>query len=194
MPWLDNLPETPPLQPVAVDYEIVWPDDVPQLVVGETLLPYLPLPDVVREADGGFRLEENRPRSIGRLSGFYGNVGVMVRAYAYLLSMGGDGLRQVAERAVLNANYLKSRVQDVFPVSHNRTHMHEFVAKGIVPEAPDVHALDIAKRLIDYGFHPPTNYFPLIVPEALMIEPTETATESIWVVSTKRLASAAEIQ
>ena len=76
--------------------------------------------------------------------------------------------------AVLNANYLKSQVQDVFPISHDRTHMHEFVAKGIVPEAPDVHALDIAKRLIDYGFHPPTNYFPLIVPEALMIEPTET--------------------
>jgi len=76
--------------------------------------------------------------------------------------------------AVLNANYLKSQVRDVFPVSHDRTHMHEFVAKGIIPEAPDVHALDIAKRLIDYGFHPPTNYFPLIVPEALMIEPTET--------------------
>jgi glycine dehydrogenase subunit 2 len=88
--------------------------------------------------------------------------------------MGAAGLRQVSEMAVLNANYLKSRVQDVFPISHDRTHMHEFVVKGIIPDAPDVHALDIAKRLIDHGFHPPTNYFPLIVPEALMIEPTET--------------------
>jgi glycine dehydrogenase subunit 2 len=113
-------------------------------------------------------------QSIGRVKAFYGNFGVLVRAYTYIRSLGGAGLRQVSEMAVLNANYLKSQVLDVFPISHNRTHMHEFVAKGIVPEAPDVHALDIAKRLIDYGFHPPTNYFPLIVPEALMIEPTET--------------------
>jgi glycine dehydrogenase subunit 2 len=97
-----------------------------------------------------------------------------VRAYAYIRMLGGAGLREASEMAVLNANYLKSRVQEVFPISHERTHMHEFVVQGIVPEAPQVHALDIAKRLIDYGFHPPTNYFPLIVPEALMIEPTET--------------------
>jgi glycine dehydrogenase subunit 2 len=113
-------------------------------------------------------------KSIGRVKSFYGNFGVLVRAYAYIRMLGGDGLRRASEMAVLNANYLKSQVQDAFPISHDRTHMHEFVAKGIVPEAPDVHALDIAKRLIDYGFHPPTNYFPLIVPEALMIEPTET--------------------
>jgi glycine dehydrogenase subunit 2 len=113
-------------------------------------------------------------KSIGRVKAFYGNFGVLVRAYTYIRMLGAPGLREVGEMAVLNANYLKSQVKDVFPISHDRTHMHEFVAKGIVPEAPDVHALDIAKRLIDYGFHPPTNYFPLIVPEALMIEPTET--------------------
>jgi glycine dehydrogenase subunit 2 len=113
-------------------------------------------------------------KSIGRVKAFYGNFGVLVRAYTYIRMLGALGLREVSEMAVLNANYLKSQVKDVFAISHDRTHMHEFVAKGIVPEAPDVHALDIAKRLIDYGFHPPTNYFPLIVPEALMIEPTET--------------------
>ncbi len=113
-------------------------------------------------------------KSIGRVKSFYGNFGVLVRAYAYIRLLGGEGLREVSDMAVLNANYLKSQVKDALPISHDRTHMHEFVAKGIVPEAPDVHALDISKRLIDYGFHPPTNYFPLIVPEALMIEPTET--------------------
>jgi glycine dehydrogenase subunit 2 len=113
-------------------------------------------------------------KSIGRVKSFYGNFGVLVRAYTYIRMLGAEGLRHVSEMAVLNANYLKSQVKDVFPISHDRIHMHEFVAKGIIPEAPDVHALDIAKRLIDYGFHPPTNYFPLIVPEALMIEPTET--------------------
>jgi len=113
-------------------------------------------------------------KSIGRVKAFYGNFGILVRAYTYIRTMGAAGLRLASEMAVLNANYLKSQVRDIFPISHDRTHMHEFVAKGIVAEAPEVHALDIAKRLIDYGFHPPTNYFPLIVPEALMIEPTET--------------------
>jgi glycine dehydrogenase subunit 2 len=113
-------------------------------------------------------------KSIGRVKSFYGNFGVLVRAYTYIRMLGAEGLRRVSEMAVLNANYLKSQVKDIFPISHDRIHMHEFVAKGIILEAPDVHALDIAKRLIDYGFHPPTNYFPLIVPEALMIEPTET--------------------
>jgi glycine dehydrogenase subunit 2 len=113
-------------------------------------------------------------KSIGRVKAFYGNFGVLVRAYTYIRMLGAAGLRQASEIAVLNANYLKSRVAKILPISHDRTHMHEFVAKGIIPGAPDVRALDIAKRLIDYGFHPPTNYFPLIVPEALMIEPTET--------------------
>jgi glycine cleavage system P protein (glycine dehydrogenase) subunit 2 len=113
-------------------------------------------------------------KSIGRVKAFYGNFGVLVRAYTYIRMLGAAGLREASEMAVLNANYLKSRVAKIFPVSHDRIHMHEFVVNGIIPGAPDVHALDIAKRLIDYGFHPPTNYFPLIVPEALMIEPTET--------------------
>jgi glycine dehydrogenase subunit 2 len=113
-------------------------------------------------------------KSIGPVKSFYGNFGVLVRAYTYIRMLGAEGLREASEMAVLNANYLKSQVQDIFPISHDRTHMHEFVAQGIIPEAPDIRALDIAKRLIDYGFHPPTNYFPLIVPEALMIEPTET--------------------
>jgi glycine dehydrogenase subunit 2 len=160
--------------------------------VSERLVPFLPGPVVklcrcqedgcecscvwVEEATGEtvcFHLTMPE-KSIGRVKAFYGNFGVLVRAYTYICMLGAAGLRQVSEMAVLNANYLKSQVKDVFPISHHRTHMHEFVAKGIIPEAPGVHALDIAKRLIDYGFHPPTNYFPLIVPEALMIEPTET--------------------
>ena len=158
----------------------------------ERLLPFLPGPivelchceDADCDCDCGHEIDEEAEsvcfhlvmpeKSIGRVKAFYGNFGVLVRAYTYIRMLGAAGLREVSEMAVLNANYLKSQVQDVFPISHDRTHKHEFVAKGIVPEAPDVHALDIAKRLIDYGFHPPTNYFPLIVPEALMIEPTET--------------------
>jgi glycine dehydrogenase subunit 2 len=156
--------------------------------VAEKLVPFLPGPIVqacrCAEADCGcdeggdedavcFHLVMPE-KSIGRVKSFYGNFGILIRAYAYIRMLGAAGLRQASEMAVLNANYLKSQVKGVLPISHDRTHMHEFVAKGIIPEAPDVHALDIAKRLIDYGFHPPTNYFPLIVPEALMIEPTET--------------------
>jgi glycine dehydrogenase subunit 2 len=105
---------------------------------------------------------------------FYGHFGVMVRAYTYIRMLGARGLRRVAEHAVLNANYLMSLVKDTYRVPYDRKCMHEFVCEGCVPDAPDVRALDISKRLIDYGFHPPTNYFPLIIDEALMIEPTET--------------------
>jgi len=115
------------------------------------------------------------PRSIGRVKSFHGNFGVLVRAYTYIRMLGAEGLRAVAENAVLNANYLQARLKDIYPVPHgDRTCMHEFVAQGKIAGAPDIRALDISKRLIDHGFHPPTNYFPLIVPEALMIEPTET--------------------
>jgi glycine dehydrogenase subunit 2 len=114
------------------------------------------------------------PKSIGRVKAFYGHFGVMVRAYTYVRMLGAGGLRRVAEHAVLNANYLMSLIEDTYRVPYDRTCMHEFVCEGHVPDAPDVRALDISKRLIDYGFHPPTNYFPLIVHEALMIEPTET--------------------
>ncbi len=112
--------------------------------------------------------------SIGRVKSFWGNFGMLVRAYTYIRVHGPDGLRRIAEHAVLNANYLQARLKGTYPIPHGgRICMHEFVAQGIV-EGSDVRALDIAKRLIDYDFHPPTNYFPLIVHEALMIEPTET--------------------
>ncbi|MGB9593512.1 MAG: aminomethyl-transferring glycine dehydrogenase subunit GcvPB, partial [Anaerolineae bacterium] len=113
-------------------------------------------------------------KSIGRLKSFYGNFGVLVRALAYILHLGSAGLRRVAEHAVLNANYLRVRLQDTYPLPYKRMCMHEFVLSGRLPGAESVHTIDIAKRLMDFGFHPPTIYFPLIVPEALMIEPTET--------------------
>ncbi len=116
--------------------------------------------------------------SIGRVKAFYGQFGVFVRAYTYIRMLGAEGLRQVSEDAVLNANYLQQQVKDILALSHRRRCMHEFVAVGRV-EGSDVRALDISKRLIDYGFHPPTNYFPLIVPEALMIEPTETESKEM---------------
>ncbi len=115
------------------------------------------------------------PRSIGRLKSFHGNFAMLVRAYTYIRMLGADGLRAVSENAVLNANYLQASLQETYPIPHgDRLCMHEFVAQGIIAGAPGVHTLDIAKRLMDFGMHPPTIYFPLIVPEALMIEPTET--------------------
>ncbi len=113
-------------------------------------------------------------QSIGRVKSFHGHFGVLVRAFTYILMHGADGLRQVSEYAVLNANYLLARLRDIYHVPYDRICMHEFVCEGRWKDAPGVHALDIAKRLMDFGFHPPTNYFPLIVHEALMIEPTET--------------------
>jgi glycine dehydrogenase subunit 2 len=144
------------------------------VLVAETLLPFLPVPDVVK-SHGEYHLENNRPDSIGRLSGFYGNVAVMVRAYAYLLTMGRDGLARVGELAVLNANYLKERLKGIFNLPYDRLCKHEFVLSArALKEKHGITALDVAKRLLDFGIHPPTVYFPLIVQEALMIEPTET--------------------
>ncbi len=113
-------------------------------------------------------------KSIGRIKSFHGHFGVLVRAFTYISMLGQEGLRQVAENAVLNANYLMEKLKGKYVLPYDRTCMHEFVLEGIWKDAPGVHALDIAKRLMDYDFHPPTNYFPLIVNEALMIEPTET--------------------
>ncbi|MEA3310253.1 MAG: aminomethyl-transferring glycine dehydrogenase subunit GcvPB [Chloroflexota bacterium] len=113
-------------------------------------------------------------KSIGPVKSFWGHFGIIVRAYTYIRMLGAEGLRRVAEHAVLNANYLLRRIEGVYHVPYNRICQHEFVVEGQLEDAPEVHALDIAKRLIDYGVHPPTNYFPLIVHEALMIEPTET--------------------
>lgn len=114
------------------------------------------------------------PKTIGRVKSFHGHFGMMVRAYTYMLMHGKEGLRKISEHAVLNANYLLARLRHVYHVPYDRICMHEFVAEGRWDDAPEIRALDIAKRLMDFGFHPPTNYFPLIVHEALMIEPTET--------------------
>jgi len=114
------------------------------------------------------------PKSIGRMKSFHGHFGMLVRAYAYISMHGGSGLRAIAEHAVLNANYLLALIKTMYHIPYDRRCMHEFVAEGKWDDAPDIHALDIAKRLMDYKFHPPTNYFPLIVHEALMIEPTES--------------------
>jgi glycine dehydrogenase subunit 2 len=113
-------------------------------------------------------------KSVGRMKLFHGHFGVLVRAYAYMRMQGDRGLRDIADHAVLNANYLRVMLKDTFQIPYDRICMHEFVAEGHWQDVPEIHALDISKRLMDFGFHPPTNYFPLIVPEALMIEPTET--------------------
>jgi glycine dehydrogenase subunit 2 len=148
--------------------------------VSERLAPFLPGPivGIVDEADE----EEEYPyydfvmpeKSIGRMKAFHGQFGMHVRALAYMYVYGGEGLRKVSEMAVLNANYIRARLRNTYHVPHDRICMHEFVMEGRWGDAPEVHALDISKRLMDYGIHPPTNYFPLIVHEALMIEPTET--------------------
>lgn len=119
----------------------------------------------------GFYMPE---QTIGRIKSFYGHFGMMVRAYTYIAMNGSEGLRSIAEHAVLNANYLLAKIKDAYHLPYPRICMHEFVVEGQWKDAPEVHALDISKRLMDYNFHPPTNYFPLIVHEALMIEPTET--------------------
>ena len=145
------------------------------LAVNETLTRFLPSPVLVRDASSGsYRWDENRPDSIGRIHSFHGNFGINVRAYAYLRSLGPEGLRRVAERAVLNANYLREMVKEAFPTAYQSTCMHEFVATAKGLRKHGVRGLDVAKRLIDLGFHPPTVYFPLVVEEALMVEPTET--------------------
>jgi glycine dehydrogenase subunit 2 len=138
------------------------------------LVPFLPVPRVVKEGDR-FRWSEKFPDSIGRVRSFYGNFNVMVKAYTYIRSIGAEGLKRVSENAVLNANYIKERLRPFYLLAYDRICMHECVFSGEkqVRES-GVHTTDIAKRLLDYGFHPPTIYFPLIVREAIMIEPTET--------------------
>ena len=157
------------------------------IAVSERIEPYLPVPRLVRTdgADGAtprFELDHDRPRTIGRLRGFAGNFGVFVRSYAYIRSLGGDGLAEASETAVLNANYLLARLKrgragQYLPVAFDRPCMHEFVLSGSPAKKQlGIRTLDIAKRLLDFGFHPPTIYFPLLVDEALMFEPTETET------------------
>jgi glycine dehydrogenase subunit 2 len=152
--------------PVAVSAELV--DFLPDPVVGiiEEESPESDLPPLY-----GF---VTPPQTIGRVKAFQGHFGMFVRAYTYIRMHGADGLRKVSELAVLNANYLMARLKDTYHIPYERVCMHEFVAEGRWSDSPDVHALDISKRLMDFNFHPPTNYFPLIVHESLMIEPTET--------------------
>jgi len=147
--------------------------------VSERLVDFLPDPVVeIIEPGNGELLPvyglATPPKTIGRVMAFHGHFGMHVRAYTYLRMQGKKGMRAISDHAVLNANYLRVKLRDTYRVPYDRICMHEFVAEGRFDEAPDIHALDIAKRLMDFGIHPPTNYFPLIVREALMIEPTET--------------------
>lgn len=138
------------------------------------LVPFLPTPTVEKDGER-FTLDYQRPDSIGRLRSFFGNFGMFVRAYTYIREMGGHGLTQATEMAVLNANYIRARIKDVFPLASERPTMHEVVVSDKrLKKETGIQTLDLAKRLIDYGFHPPTVYFPLVIPGALMIEPTET--------------------
>jgi glycine dehydrogenase subunit 2 len=144
------------------------------IAVRARLAPFLPAPLVAFDGRR-YRLDYDRPKSIGRVRSFFGNVGVLVRAYCYIRTYGPRGLREVSESAVLNANYLLSRVKHILPVAQGDRCMHEFVATAAKLKAErGVSAMDLAKRLLDYGFHAPTVYFPLTVKESMMIEPTET--------------------
>jgi glycine dehydrogenase subunit 2 len=139
------------------------------------LLPFLPVSTVEKRDDGTFALNYDRPQSIGYIAPFYGNFAVLLRAYAYLLALGGDGLREATDHAVLNANYLRVKLQEHFDIPYNRICLHEvLLSADRQTKKTGIRALDIAKALIDAGHHPPTVYFPLIVHEAIMIEPTET--------------------
>lgn len=157
--------------------------------VKEELVKFLPLPiiektqeepakqvsgEVCQEGSGKFILDYDRPDSIGRIKSFYGNFGVLLKAYTYILAMGSEGIKAVSEKAVLNANYMMKRLGNSFKLGIDRACMHEFVLAGLKNNPNEITTLDIAKRLLDYGYHPPTIYFPLIVNEAMMIEPTET--------------------
>jgi glycine dehydrogenase subunit 2 len=160
------------------------------IAVSDRIEPFLPRPQVVRRAASDevhegthiYELDYERPKSIGRLRGFQGNYGVFVRSYAYICSLGASGLREVSEVAVLNANYLLARLREEgvlehLPVAYERLCMHEFVLSGApMKRELGIRTLDLAKRLLDHGVHPPTVYFPLLVEEALLIEPTETET------------------
>jgi glycine dehydrogenase subunit 2 len=157
------------------------------IAVSDRVAPFLPVPVVVRRDDGSFDLDHGSGRvgskSIGRLRGFHGNYGCFVRSYAYICSLGGDGLKDASETAVLNANYLLARlkqhgVAEYLPLAYGELCMHEFVLSGgPMKKELKIKTLDLAKRLLDFGFHPPTVYFPLLVDEALMVEPTETETK-----------------
>ena len=162
--------------------------------VRKHLEPFLPVPRVI-EKDGSYTLSYNYPQSIGRVHSFYGNFGVMIKAYSYILSMGPENLKKASELAVLNANYIKESLRGVFELPYDRPCMHECVFGDKKQRNYKISTLDIAKRLIDYGFHPPTIYFPLVVQGAIMIEPTETESKETldeFIEACKSIAKEAE--
>ncbi len=163
------------------------------IAVSDRIEPFLPRPQVIKKGDA-YELDFDRPQSIGRLRGFQGNFGVFVRSYAYILSLGSDGLQEASETAVLNANYLMARLRETagehLPPAFDQLCMHEFVLTGgPMKKALGIKTLDLAKRLLDHDFHPPTVYFPLLVDEALLIEPTETETRETLDAFAEALAS-----
>lgn len=141
--------------------------------VKKELIPFLPVP-IVEKNENEYVLNYNKPKSIGKVKNFYGNFGVLVKAYSYILTMGKEGLKEASQVAVLNANYLKEKLKEYYYLPIDTVCKHEFVLGGICKGHSEVKTMDIAKRLLDYGYHPPTVYFPLIINEAIMIEPTET--------------------
>jgi glycine dehydrogenase subunit 2 len=162
--------------------------------VKKILEPYLPVPRVACK-EGRYRWSDDFPRSIGKVHAFYGNFGILVRAYAYILAMGSDGLTHATRMAVLNANYLRKRLEDAYTLAYNTPCMHECVFSDRSFAHTGVKTLDIAKRLLDYGFYAPTIYFPLVVSGALMIEPTETESkETLDEFADALLAIASEAQ
>jgi glycine dehydrogenase subunit 2 len=162
--------------------------------VSKILEPFLPVPRVVKSADG-YAFSNDFPQSIGKLQAFWGNMGVLIRAYSYILSMGGEQLRKASRLAVLNANYIKEKLRDRYHLAYDRPCMHECVFSDKRQQPSKVTTLDIVKRLMDYGFHPPTVYFPLVVPGAIMIEPTETESKETidtFVAAMRAIADEAE--
>ncbi|MBD1400792.1 aminomethyl-transferring glycine dehydrogenase subunit GcvPB [Pelovirga terrestris] len=145
--------------------------------IAEKLIPFLPLPVITKEGDS-YHFDYQRPQSIGRVKSFYGHFGILVRAYSYILAMGGEGLKKATELAVLNANYIRARLEGAYALPYKERSLHEVVFSE-EKLGGGCHTLDVAKRLIDYGFHPPTIYFPLVVAGALMIEPTETESKQM---------------
>ena len=153
------------------------------IAVSDRLAPFLPKPIVTKDENGVFDFDYDRPDSIGRLRGFHGNYGCFVRSYAYICSLGASGLKDASETAVLNANYLLAKLRELdtgnhIPLAFGELCMHEFVLSGApMKKELGIRTLDLAKRLLDHGYHPPTVYFPLLVDEALLMEPTETETK-----------------
>ncbi len=145
------------------------------VAVKKSIEPFLPIP-VVKETEEGYAFDWDRPQSIGQIHGFWGNFGVLVRAYSYIRMLGREGIRASAEAANLNSAYMTARLQEAFPLPYGRG-MHESIFSGALLKKHDLRTNDLAKRLLDYGVHAPTIYFPLLVPEAIMVEPTETETK-----------------